>query len=326
MGSWGQNILITGGAGFLGRGIIRRLEANRERVGVTVYSRDEHKHYLLKNRFPWVRTILGDVTDTARLTAVMTGHDTVIHTAALKHIPEAERDASEAVRVNVAGSLSVLRAAAASGVAQVVGISTDKVCSPRNTYGATKMLMERLFQEQNRLAPRTRFSTVRYGNVVSSTGSVVPLFIRQATQDGVLTLTDPKMTRFWFGVNEAVSLIESALTDEERGAIYVARCPAASLYVVADAAWRMAGKDGQAEYRIIGTRPGEKTHETLIDQYEAPFARPLKGSDNHVMVIPQATSLAGDGGGDCTEYSSDAPERQMWVPEFIDLINDSMDV
>lgn len=318
------DILITGGAGFLGRGILRHIEAAKIKSRVTVYSRDEHKQYALRGRFPWVRTVLGDICDTERLAAVAAGHDTIIHAAALKHVPEAERDVAEAIRINVIGSRSVAQAAVSANVGRVVAISTDKVCSPRNTYGATKMLMERAFQEAQRLAPRTHFSTVRYGNVVSSTGSVVPLFIDQINKAGFVTLTDPAMTRFWFPIDDAVSLINYALSDHRRGHTYVAFCPAASIEVVAQAAWQLAGKDGSVQYKVIGTRPGEKLHETLIDSYEAPFVYSEEGLHGEPLaVIPPATALAGSGDNAPIGYTSAYPHEWVSVESFITMIEDA---
>lgn len=320
MAGFGDDVLITGGAGFLGRGIIRYIQSQHYKTRITVYSRDEHKHYQLRARYPHVRTVLGDVTDADRLAAVMAGHDTVIHAAALKHVPEAERDASEAIRINVGGSLAVARAAVRAGVRNVIGISTDKVCSPRNTYGATKMLMERAFQEAQRHAPQTRFSIARYGNVVSSTGSVVPLFVTQA-KTGMVSLTSTEMTRFWFGVNDAVRLIEYALNDTRRGSTYIAQCPAAPIMVVALAAWRLAGRCDDLQWRLIGTRPGEKLHETLVDAYEAPYAEfdPYPA----YYVVPAATALAGAPVSAVMPYSSDTPTRRLMVDDMLALIDEA---
>lgn len=317
------NILITGGSGFLGRGILRYIEREGISSRVTVYSRDEHKQYALRAQFPWVRTILGDVRDTDRLRAVMTGHDVVIHAAAIKHIPEAERDVTEAIGVNVDGSRSVAWAAMMAGVRQVVGVSTDKACSPRNAYGATKMLMERTFQESARLSThKVRFTNVRYGNVISSTGSVVPLFLDQIAKNNEVSITSEKMTRFWFPVDDAVRLIERALSDDTRhGYTYVARCPAMTVLQVAHAVWLHAGRTDPLNYRITGTRPGEKLHEALIDAYEAPYT--MLDSDPHYCLIPPATSMAGEGDSYVMPYDSSSPDRWMGSDEFVELIKDA---
>lgn len=320
------NLLITGGGGFLGRGILRHIERERIASHVTVYSRDEAKHYALRARFPNVRTVLGDVVDEERLAAVMAGHDTVIHAAALKHIPEAERDVSEAIRVNVDGSRAVAQAALRTGVRQVVGISTDKVCSPVNTYGATKMLMERAFQEAQRLSPYTRFTCVRYGNVISSTGSVVPLFLDQLARHGEVSITSPEMTRFWIAIEDAVRLIERALSDAptRRGHTYVARCPAMKIMDVAAAVWALSPQYDHhpVHTRIIGVRPGEKLHETLIDTAEAPYAI----QDGAYVMLPPALSMAGEAASIVMPYQSSHPDYWLTPPEMLRLIEDAREV
>lgn len=319
------NILITGGAGFLGRGILRYIERNRIGSRITIYSRDEQKHYALRARYPQVRTVLGDVRDTERLVATMTGHDVVIHAAALKHIPEAERDVSIAFAINVEGSQSVAYAAMRSGVKQVVGISTDKVCSPRNAYGATKMLMERRFQEAQRMATHMRFVNVRYGNVISSTGSVVPLFVDQYKRNGRVSITSPQMTRFWLSIDDAVKLIERSLADgTRRGHTYVARCPAMTITGVARAVWGYMGNDlkSMPDYEVIGVRAGEKLHETLIDPSEAPYATKID-PDGKIVIVPPALSMTGESYHNVESYSSDAPEHWLEPEEFVGLIRDA---
>lgn len=315
------NLLITGGAGFLGRGILRYIDQNNVNARVTVYSRDEAKHYAMRQKFPDVRCVLGDIRDTERLAAVMSGHDTVIHAAALKHIPEAERDVTEAVAVNVEGSRSVGWAALRAGVGQVVGISTDKVCSPRNAYGATKMLMERMFQELNRLGS-TRFSCVRYGNVISSTGSVVPLFRDQLSRTNRISLTDSRMTRFWFGAEDAVRLIECALASEYAGGgVYAAACPAMTLPKVAMAVVDYLGYKG-VEIDTIGLRPGEKLHETLIDENERPFTTEMMEHTalGKIFHIPASLDMKGVLTGDDTAYSSHNPDYWLTREQFIEQI------
>lgn len=321
----GHSILITGGAGFLGRGILRRIEHSAPpRPRVTIFSRDEHKHHALKQQYPWVNTSLGDVCDSDRLELVTAGHDIVIHAAAMKYVPEAERDVSEAVRVNIEGSRNVAVAAIRNNVKTVVGISTDKAVSPRNTYGMTKMAMERIFQEYNRLSQTpTRLVNVRYGNVVSSTGSVVPLFRQQIAEQGRPSITSGAMTRFWISIDDAVSLIEYALINAHisPGATFVAACPAMSIEDVAKAVWQMEGKLPQDfEMSVIGTRPGEKIHELLVADFEAHYA-----VENHTdyFTIPQAMALAGEGSSDVMPYESSLPRHTLEIDEFIRLIEDA---
>lgn len=316
----GRSILVTGGAGFLGRGFLRYLQQNDIPASVTVFSRDEQKHYELRKRYPAVRTVLGDILNVDRLADVMMGHDLVLHMAAIKHIPEAERDVAQAVSVNIDGSRNVARAALRTGVRDVIGISTDKVCDPVNAYGATKMLMERLFQEKSRIyADSIRFSCVRYGNVVSSTGSVVPLFTDQAQRLGLLSVTSERMTRFWFSVTEAVKLIEHALGDKVQvgGTTYVAPCPALGISSVAKAVLQYKGLPVTPQ-KIVGIRPGEKLHETLVTSSEAPWARKSGG----YIAIPPAYTHTGVPNNTIVRFSSDVAPL-LTIDEFVELIRDA---
>lgn len=321
-----SRILITGGAGFLARGIFRYLEQTESPARVTVYSRDEHKQHELRARYPHARTVLGDVRDIDRLRTVMAGHDVVIHAAAVKHIPEAERDVSQAIAVNVTGSYNVALAAIQSGVSNVVGISTDKVSSPRNAYGMTKALMERTFQEFARLAPDVRFTTVRYGNVVSSSGSVIPLFREQIKNDNCVKLTSMSMTRFWISVFDAIMLIDAALTDSNHnGGVYVNHCAAMTIHDVAQTVWRMMGNSGNVPTRVIGVRPGEKLHECLYDGYEAPYRLDTQWADT--TVIPPVLQLVGEPPRfNAHEYVSSHPVRWLMHEEMHELIDDSTTV
>lgn len=255
-----MNVLITGGAGFLGRGILRRVRRGGLDWRVTVYSRDETKQDECRRRYPEARFVLGDVCDTERLTAAMTGHDVVIHAGAVKYIPEAELNPAECVRVNVQGSRSVIAAALRANVQTVVGISTDKAVRPVNAYGMTKALMERLFAEASYRSGQhgPRFQTVRYGNVVGSTGSVIPMFRRQMQEQGFVTVTDPGMTRFWMSMDEAVDAILHAQGPGcFRGSITIPQPRAMRL---GDLAAVIAGE----AIKGMGIRPGEKLHEELM--------------------------------------------------------------
>lgn len=262
-----KNVLITGGAGYLGRAIMRWAAVNDPDLNITIYSRDESKHARCKKMFPAHRYVLGDIRDYDRLEAVMVGHDTVIHGGALKYIPQAEINVSECIAVNVDGSRNVARAAMRTGVERVVGISTDKACLPVNVYGLTKLMMERIFQEADRLSD-TQFNLVRYGNVISSTGSVILLFRKQIKESGVITLTDPKMTRFQMTVAEAVNLIMLSLSEDIGGTILIPRMGAMEMGALTEAIIKLeseyAGKDLGVEVKVIGLRLGEKLHEDLL--------------------------------------------------------------
>ena len=228
-------VLVTGGTGSLGQAILSRAKVERWDARFVVYSRDEAKQAVLQERFPDVRCILGDVRDGDRLEAAMRGVDTVIHAAAYKRVPEAERQPITCAEANVVGSANVVAAARRIGTPRVIGISTDKACSPINAYGFTKALMERMFAAEALERPDgPAFTTVRYGNVIASRGSVVPMFRAQAARGGPLTLTDPDMTRFWITLDDAVDLILAGLAIPS-GHILVPKSRASSMRVMAEA-------------------------------------------------------------------------------------------
>ena len=272
---------LTGGAGFLGKAIMRRAALfSPDPIQFTIYSRDEAKQAVARAEFPDATYVLGDVRDRDRLQLAMVGHDVVIHCAAMKYVPQAESNVWEVMSVNIDGSRNVVQAAAANRVQHVVGISTDKACRPVNVYGLTKLVMERLFQEADDWGTPTRFHLVRYGNVVASTGSVIPLFRRQA-REGVITLTNPDMTRFWLSVEDAVGLIKRAL-HEPSGTVLIPRLRSATMQAVAEAAYRLENYKGAfieafseqdpPEFKVIGERFGEKVHEDLLGPQERIYA------------------------------------------------------
>lgn len=298
--------LITGGCGFLGRGILR--QAAQLDWQVTCYSRDEMKQELCRRRYPHARYIIGDVGDTERLTAAMIGHDAVIHAAAIKFVDRAELNAQACTSINVGGSMNVIEAARRAQVKRVVGISTDKAVQPVNVYGATKMIMERLFAEAS--IPGTTFTCVRYGNVIGSTGSVIPLFRQQLAEDGKVYITSPKMTRFWMGVDEAITLITQAL-ETPVGSVLVPLARAMNMDDVVNA---VVGADAPRE--IIGTRPGEKEHEYLIHYHES--VRALKQADSYLLLPPGSPE-----GGEAFTLASHTPHYRMTPEEMRDLITDA---
>jgi UDP-N-acetylglucosamine 4,6-dehydratase len=262
------SVLITGGTGSLGQAILRRADMEGWDAAFTVFSRDEAKQAALHEKYPWVRCVLGDVRDRAGLEAAMRGADVVIHAAAYKRVPEAERQPIVCCEANVIGSANVVHAARKLGTPQVVGISTDKACQPINAYGATKLLMERMFVAEALERPDgPRFTLTRYGNVIASTGSVVPAFRAQAAAGGPLRLTDPSSTRFWITLDDAVDLIVEALALPS-GLLLVPRSRASSMAVMAEAV-----APGVPRVQIEN-RGGEKPHETLLNEYEAPYAVP----------------------------------------------------
>lgn len=262
-------IFLTGGTGSLGTALLRRAESEKWDCEFTIFSRDEMKQADVRSQFPRHKYVLGDVRDQDWLRLMMRGHETVVHAGAYKRIPEAEAHPAEAIYTNVIGSLNVAVAAVEAGVNRVIGISTDKAVAAYNCYGHTKGLMEKLFQTANRWGG-TRFTLVRYGNVLGSRGSVVPFFRRQAAETGVITLTDPSMTRFWLTLDDAVNLVVMGL-EEPPGTILVPRASASSMAVLAEAV------APGAQIEIIGTRPGEKHHEQLIHAGESMHTDDLGG-------------------------------------------------
>ncbi len=283
-------IFVTGGAGFLGRGLIRAAERDNWDCQLTIYSRDEEKQHKIRRRWPLVRCILGDVRDKDRVEQSMAGHDVVIHAAAIKFIPEAEANVAEAISVNVGGSQNVVNAALGSAWPKViVGISTDKAALPVNTYGATKMLMERLFTRASmgQSLPPT-FVSVRYGNVVGSTGSIIPLFQDQLRRNGKVTVTDPTMSRFWISIDDAVKLILLAVEQAHArpGGIFVPRCKSMNIGKLAEMIVGEQGLDPSDSIEIMGLRPGEKKHEELVHYQESVLAE--KWNDDYFVLHPQA--------------------------------------
>lgn len=258
-------VFVTGGAGYLAKAIYRRAAAEQWGCEFTAFSRDDNKHIALRRRWPEVRCIRGDIcADRALMRAAMAGHDLVIHAAAEKHVDLSEYTPISTARTNIEGSLNVLLAAAEAGVRQVVGISTDKACQPVNVYGCTKMVMERMFIEADERFGDLETSVCRYGNVLASTGSVIPRFRRQLADTGRIEVTDPQMSRFWMSADEAVHTV--IVASRVSGCIIVPKMRAARLSTLANTA-----HDG-APMVITGLRPGEKMDETVLHLQESPRA------------------------------------------------------
>lgn len=271
------NVLITGGAGYLGRAIVRRAVRENWDCQFTILSRDPTKHHKMQTEFPKCRYIIGDVEDRDGLIKSFSGHDLVIHAAAQKHIPEGENNVGSTMDTNYQGSREVARAAIVSRVSRVVGISTDKACHPVNVYGASKFLMERTFQEYNSNNAGTKFNLVRYGNVLSSTGSVLTVWKQMLERDGYVTATDPDMTRFWLTVDDAVDLILKSL-DEPSGTITIPECKALDMRTFAE--YTMPSG---TQFKYTGLRPGEKRYEELLTKEERDFTSVY---DEHFCLWP----------------------------------------
>lgn len=312
------NVLITGGTGSLGKALLAFYSMDGDH-DVTVYSRDEVKQSELRRQYPDVRFMLGDVRDYDRLLLAMRKQDTVIHAGAYKQVPSAEANVDEAIATNVLGSLNVARAAVQCDVRYVVGVSTDKACQPVNAYGETKALMEKLFQQADEWSD-TAFNCVRYGNVLGSRGSVVPLF-RQQLREGKCTITDPCMTRFWMTLDEAVELVTYAcdphVDEVADGAILVPPCKAANMITLLTAVNKLwgDGSDEPPDYTTIGARAGEKQHEQLVHVNESLRTLRPRDTERYFQIMP-ATS---DVHGDPFEYRSDTAD-QLSVAELCEML------
>jgi UDP-N-acetylglucosamine 4,6-dehydratase len=296
----------------LGRAIIRRATREKWDARFTVYSRDEEKQFKLRQRYPDVRCVLGDVLNLDRLMLAMQGFDTVIHASAVKFVPEAEFNVFETVDVNVRGSQNVAFAAHAARVGTVVGISTDKACLPVNLYGATKMVMERTFGEANKWG-ETRFVVTRYGNVVGSTGSIIPVFQQQLAATGKVKVTNPAMTRFWLAPDDAVDLVVECVAhrDDCGGDIIVPLPGAMQIGGLASVI--------SPNIEIIGARPGEKIHESLVSEHEASRTQYL---GQHLVIRSTGTVLNTKCGH--APYSSDAPTHWIRPDEMLAIIEDAV--
>jgi UDP-N-acetylglucosamine 4,6-dehydratase/5-epimerase len=287
-----KTVLITGGTGFLGKALIKEL-LKYDLKSIRVFSRDEFKHHLIYEQFksfkdewgnPKIRNLIGDVRDYERLKKATKNCDIVIHAAALKRIDILEYNVEEAVKTNILGTLNVVRASVENNVEKVVFISTDKACSPVNGYGACKFVSERIITESNfnKGSAKTILNCVRYGNVINSTGSVIPFFIEKIMNNEEIPLTDPEMTRFLITSNQAVDLIFNALVYGKGGEIFI---PKAHSFKIIDLVQYLIKKYGtNNKIRVIGIRPGEKLHELMINDVEA---KRTYGSKNLFVIKSQ---------------------------------------
>lgn len=266
----GATVTITGGTGSFGSTMVRHL-LSKSVEAIHVFSRDEAKQDEMRTRFAdsRIKFFLGDVRDADSVAGAMVDTDFVFHAAALKQVPSCEFFPQQAVKTNIIGSHNVVEAAAAAGVQSVVFLSTDKAVYPVNAMGMSKALMEKTAQAFARSHPQspTTVSLTRYGNVMYSRGSVIPLFVKQIQSGQPLTLTEPRMTRFLMSLQESVGLVEYAFMHAEPGDLFVRKAPACTVDVLARAVASLLGVD-DPELRCIGTRHGEKLHETLLSREE----------------------------------------------------------
>ncbi|WP_048134640.1 UDP-N-acetylglucosamine 4,6-dehydratase (inverting) [Methanosarcina sp. 1.H.T.1A.1] len=265
-----KTILLTGGTGSFGNKFTEIVLKEYNPESLRIYSRGEYNQYLMDRKFndKRLRFLIGDVRDKNRLQRAMNGVDLVVHAAALKQVPACEYNPIEAVRTNIEGTMNIIDTAIDNGVEKVMAISTDKAVHPVNLYGATKMVAEKLFVQGNAYSGKnkTKFSCTRYGNVIGSRGSVIPLFEKQK-ETGVLTITDERMTRFWLTLDQGVHFVLNSISLMHGGEIFVPKIPSMRITDLANA---MAP---EAKKEFTGIRPGEKLHEIMITEDESRHAK-----------------------------------------------------
>ena len=314
-----KTVLITGGTGSLGQALTKRL-LEMDVHAVRIFSRNESKQIQMESKFQdeRLRFLLGDVRDYKRLEMALEDVDIVFHTAALKHVPKIEYNPFESIKTNVIGSQNVIDACLKRNVERAVCIGTDKAVSPLNTYGSTKLLMEKLFVAANNYLNREKYRTiflaVRYGNVLGSSDSVIPKFIEQIKSNQPITITDPKMTRFSITMNEALDFIFNSINIAKGSEIFVPKLRAYNIIDVKNALVELLSDTNE---KIIGIRTGEKLHETLINEDEIRYSWDLK---NMYMIASPLYSLFNDKNikesyqgikkiDNIVKYSSDIVER-----------------
>ena len=284
-----KKILITGGTGSLGRALTKRLLAEKVDV-IRIFSRNENKQVTMQSEFndERLRFLIGDVRDLPRLRRALEGIDIVFHAAALKHVPIIEYNPFEAINTNVIGSRNVIEACLSENVDRVIGVGTDKAVSPLNTYGATKLLMEKLFTTASNYLDKdkhkTKFISLRYGNVLGSSGSVIPKFIQQIKSKQKITITDPKMTRFSITMDEALDFILESTMSGNGSEVFIPKLRAYQIDDVKVALQELIGNTGEEK---IPVRQGEKFHETLINTDEM---RTTLESESKYMILQKEIS------------------------------------
>jgi UDP-N-acetylglucosamine 4,6-dehydratase/5-epimerase len=314
----GKVVLITGGTGSFGKKFVKMVLEKYDLKKLIVFSRDELKQFEMQNEFNIseynvMRYFIGDIRDKDRLYRAFDGVDVVVHAAAMKQVPTAEYNPFEAVKTNVIGGQNVIDAAIDCGIERVVALSTDKAANPVNLYGATKLCSDKLFVAANAYVGKrnTRFSVVRYGNVVGSRGSVIPFFLAKR-KEGKIPITDGRMTRFWITLEQGVHFVVNAVETMNGGELFVPKIPSMNIMDLAKAV------APDCEYEMIGIRPGEKLHEMMISMDDA---RRTLEFDDYYIIEPAEQDwwqpekvLALKGGKRCSEdfqYTSD--NNDIWL-------------
>lgn len=278
-----KSVLITGGTGSFGKAFVKYVLKKYPGIKrMVIYSRDEQKQYHMAQEFPedMIRYFIGDVRDYNRLKTALNGIDTVIHAAAMKHVPIAEYNPMECIKTNIIGAENLITACLEAEVENVVALSTDKAAAPINLYGATKLVSDKLFIAANNIKGKKniKFSVVRYGNVMGSNGSVIPFFMKKK-KDGVLPITDPSMTRFNISLTDGVEMVLYALSNAWGGELFVPKIPS---YRITEVAKAIAP---ECEHPVVGIRAGEKIHEEMITSSDSFSTYDL---GKYYAILPQA--------------------------------------
>ena len=276
-----SSILLTGGTGSFGNAFVPMTLKKYNPAKIVIFSRDEMKQWEMSNKFnndKRLRFVLGDVRDKERLSRAVDGIDYVVHAAAMKIVPKAEYDPFECIKTNILGAMNLIDVCIDRKVKKIVALSTDKACSPSNLYGGTKLISDKLFISGNTYSasPKTIFSVVRYGNVMGSRGSVIPLFLKNINKKA-LPITDTRMTRFMITLEQGVNLVWEAFIDMQGGETYVKKIKSMKVTDIALAV------NPNADFEIIGVRPGEKLHEQMISVEDSPFTYEY---DNYFKILP----------------------------------------
>ena len=315
-----KTLLITGGTGSFGQKFVDIVLKRYKPKKIIVFSRDEYKQFLMKRRFesPLLRYFLGDVRDPDRLHRAFHGVDIVIHAAALKQVPPLEYNPFEAIKTNVLGAENIINTALDNGVKRVIALSSDKAVNPINLYGASKLCADKLFVAGNAYSGdiKTKFSVVRYGNVLNSRGSVIPFF-REQKSKGVLTVTDERMTRFWITLGQGVDFVLKCLDIMRGGEIFVPKVPSMKIVDLANAI------APRCKRKVIGIRPGEKLHEILVPGDES--HNTVESKDMYVILTPFQTHKNYKGYKrvkDGFSYSSDINKEWLTVKALKKILTD----